>query len=341
MVIDMSWAANVQAVVHGFLHGQAGAAALLDIIFGRVNPSGKIAETYPIKIEDTPAYGNYPSANPASEYFEGLSVGYRHYEAENIPVAYPFGFGLSYAAFEYSDLTVNETGAAFLIKNTSGIDGDEIAQLYVKKTGGSVFRPLKELKGFKRVTVKAGISVRVSIPFDDKTFRYFSVKTNKWEIEDGEYQILIGTNASDICLNSAITISGTIEETVPRAELPASPPNEWLKNGVFAPNNTLGQAEHCKNGFLRFASRFVLKRTRKIGKDGRGRVDLNMIFVYNMPFRAIARNAGFIFTTDMVDGVVAIANGHSFKGLGHVVSGLFRNRKLNKQDEAKLLESGS
>jgi beta-glucosidase len=191
------------------------------------------------------------------------------------------------------------------------------------------------LKGFKRVHVKSDKSESVTIPFSDMAFRYFSIETGKWEVESGEYVVIIGASVKDTRLSTKIFIQGTYEEKTPRKEVVWSDKAEdWLKDGLFQPNNALRQATNCKSWLLRFASKFVYGKTQKVGKDGR--VDLNMVFVYNMPFRAFARNAGHIVTTEMVDGIVTIANGHFFKGLGSVIGGFFRNRKLNKQDEQKL-----
>jgi beta-glucosidase len=337
-VVDMSWTAQVQAVVHGFLHGQAGAGAILDVLTGKVNPSGKLAETYPLKLEDTPCYGNYPAETPSAQYREGLFVGYRHYETADSAAAFPFGFGLSYTSFEYSGLRADKNGAAFTITNTGGFDGAEIAQLYIRKIDGALVRPVRELKGFKRVQLQAGESAAVSIPFDDKTFRYFSVETGAWEIEGGEYEALIGASVKDIRLSAKLFIQGTYGEKSPVKKIVWKEDNgHWLEGGGFGPNNALRQAAHCKSLILRLGSRIIAGKIKK--SDG-GKPDLNMVLVYNMPFRAYARNAGHIFTMEMVDGVVEIANGHFFKGLGRVISGFFHNKKLNKQGERELNGGG-
>ena len=419
-VIDMTWADKVDAVVHGFLHGQAGAGALVDIIMGRVNPSGKLAETYPLTLADTPTFGHYPSEARTSEYREGLYVGYRYCETAQVPVAYPFGFGLSYTRFDYSDLVVDDTGATFTITNSGAMDGDEIAQLYVTKTGSAVYHPAKELRGFKRVSVKVGESVRVTIPFGTRTFRYFNTIADQWEVEAGEYGILIGASVQDIRLTGAITLectvvrprgdsadspsshhcesgsldysaqadspghcadcdSGSLRHSV-QAErsrriheqdgAPATTPEtqdrealapyfsadirnvpdhafasllgreipsgEWRVNGQYQSNSALRQLGQSKSWVLRAASRFVRNQTQKIGKDGRP--DLNMIFVYDMPLRGFSRNLSAVFTTDMVDGLVAMANGHSLKGLGRVIGGFFRNLTANRRDEKKVTQ---
>ncbi len=169
--IEMPWHHYLKAMLHCYLNGQAGAGAVLDILMGKVNPSGKISETIPRRLEDTPAYRYYPSQERTSEYRESLYVGYRYYDTAKVPVLYPFGFGLSYTSFEYSDIKVTDEKVSFTIKNTGNYDGAEVAQLYVGLPSAKVFRPEKELKGFVKVYLKAGESKEVSIAFDDKTFR--------------------------------------------------------------------------------------------------------------------------------------------------------------------------
>lgn len=185
--IEMPWHPCCKAILHGYLNGQAGAGAVLDILTGKVNPSGRLNETYPLRHEDTPAYRYFPGKERNAEYREGLFAGYRYYDSSLVRVLYPFGFGLSYTAFEYSDLEVREDGVTFTLSNTGKYDGAEVAQLYIALPEPEVFRPEKELKGFTKVFLKAGESRRVTIPFDDKTFRYWNVKTGRWEIEGGNY----------------------------------------------------------------------------------------------------------------------------------------------------------
>ena len=146
---------SLKALLHGYLYGQAGAGAMLDILTGKINPSGRLNETYPVRYEDTPAFKYFPSKERNSEYREALYVGYRYYDTAKVRVLYPFGFGLSYTEFEYSNLTVDETGVEFDLTNTGDMDGAEVAQLYIGMKDAKVFRPDKELKGFRKVFLKA------------------------------------------------------------------------------------------------------------------------------------------------------------------------------------------
>ena len=217
--IEMPWNNCCKAILHGYLTGQAGASAMLDIITGKVNPSGKLNETYPILHEDTPAFNQFPSIERNSEFREGIYVGYRYYDTSKVKVQYPFGFGLSYTEFKYSNLVVNKEGITLTVTNKGSFDGAEIIQMYVGLDNAIVFRPKKELKGFKKVFIKAGESKTVSITFDDKTFRYWNVVTNKWEVENGNYNIMVGSNANNILLKDTIEIEGTTNVYPYKSEL--------------------------------------------------------------------------------------------------------------------------
>ena len=207
--VEMPFVEDVDAILFCCLNGQAGALAALNILSGKVNPSGKLSETIPVKYEDVPSSDNFPSHKRTIEYREAYGVGYRYFEKADVKVSFPFGFGLSYTQFEYKNLIVDEKGVSFEITNTGKVDGKEIAQLYVGLKDSDVARPLKELKGFAKVALKAGETKKVSIQFDDKTFRYFNMLTNKWEVEKGEYDIYVGASSYDIRLTGVISQKGT------------------------------------------------------------------------------------------------------------------------------------
>ncbi len=264
--VEVPFSGKVDAIVHAYLGGQAIADAVLDVIVGNVNPSGKLAESYPIKYSDVSSATHFPGPQRSVEYREGPFFGYRYYDTAEVPVRYPFGFGLSYTTFEYSGLSVDADGVTFKIKNTGAMDGAEIAQLYVGLEESDIFRPKKELKGFKKVFIKAGETVEVKIPFDDKTFRYFNVKTDQWEIEGGDYTIMIGASVEDIRLSDKITVAGTTDvkpydkEALPsyysgkvanvgirefRALLGSDAFDEAVKKGEKPPKNTYPVPDPC------------------------------------------------------------------------------------------------
>ncbi|SES97306.1 beta-glucosidase [Pseudobutyrivibrio sp. C4] len=351
--VKMPWLLNLQGLLHGYLTGQAGASALLDIITGKEIPTGKLSESYPFAYADC-SIVNYAGQEKRNlQYREGPFIGYRYYDTADVAVQFPFGYGLSYTTFEYSALSVTEDGVKFTITNTGKRDGAEIAQLYVGKSQSGLIRPKKELKGFKKVWIKAGESVEVEIPFDDKTFRYFSTVSNKWEIEGGEYQIYVGKNVADIVLTGTITKEGTITElpydieTLPSyktgkvrnvhyeefEKLYAKPlPEE--KVGPLDINDALCQMKDAKSGLCRLVYKILKNNLDKSYE--KGVPDLNTMFIYNMPFRAISKMSGGMVSREMVESIVTIANGHFFRGLGGVIGGFFRNRSANKKYEARL-----
>ncbi len=351
--VKMPWLGNLQALLHGYLTGQAGASALLDIITGREIPTGKLSESYPFAYADCSIVNYADTEKRNLQYREGPFIGYRYYDTADVAVQFPFGYGLSYTTFEYSALTVSENGVKFTITNTGDRDGAEIAQLYVGKSESGLIRPKKELKGFKKVWIKAGQSVDVEIPFDDKTFRYFSTVSNKWEVEAGQYQIYVGANVADIKLTGEISREGTITELPYDIEsLPSyktgkvrnvhyeefeklyAKPLPEEKVGPLEINDALCQMKDAKSALCRRVYKILKSNLDKSYE--KGVPDLNTMFVYNMPFRAICKMSGGMVSREMVESIVTIANGHFFKGLGGVIGGFFRNRRANKKYEKRL-----
>lgn len=352
--VEMTWQTSLKALLHGYLYGQAGAGAMLDILTGKVNPSGRLNETYPVRYEDTPAFKYFPSEERNSEYREGLYVGYRYYDTAKVRVLYPFGFGLSYTEFKYSDLTVDQDGAEFTLTNTGDMDGAEAAQLYVGMKDARVFRPEKELKGFQKVFLRAGESRKVRIPFDDKTFRYWNVRTNRWEVEGGTYTIMIGASCLDIRLSTEADVEGTTEtwpyytnrmpsyysglisqvEDKEFEELLGTPIPYGKWSGDLTVNDAICQMYYAKSPIARFAYKKLTQMKKK--SEEAGKPDLNVLFIYNMPFRAIAKMTGGMVSMEMVEGIVTMVNGHFFRGLGHTIAGFFRNQRQNQKYVKKI-----
>lgn len=347
--VEMPWNISLKALLHGYLYGQAGAGAMLDIITGKVNPSGRLNETYPISYEDTPAFQYFPSEERNSEYREALYVGYHYYDTAGVQVLYPFGFGLSYTEFKYSDLAVDQDGAEFTLQNTGKQNGAEVVQLYVAMKKGKVFRPAKELKGFQKVFLNAGESRRVRISFDDKTFRYWNVRTNRWEVENGIYTIMIGADCQDIRLSAETEVEGTTEtypyytnrmpsyysghisqvEDKEFEELLGYPIPSGKWSGDLTVNDAICQMYYAKSPIARFVYNKLTKMKKK--SEDAGKPDLNILFIYNMPFRAIAKMTSGMVSMEMVEGIVIMVNGHFFRGLWLTISGFFRNRRQNRK----------
>ena len=353
-VIETDWVNQCKAVVHGYLGGQAGAGAMLEVLTGWQNPCGKLAETIPLRYEDTPAARYFPGRKQNAEYREGLYVGYRYYETANKAVRYPFGYGLSYTTFAYSDLKVNAENVTFTLTNTGSVAGAEIAQLYVAKPDAVVFRPAKELKGFAKVFIKAGERKTVSIPLDDKTFRYWNVATDSWEVEGGSYQLLVGANVQDIRLTAEIALPGTGApgpyvgealpdyytgnvQNIPDAEFEAllgrSLPEETT---AIDRTMTLGELNHSRSP-LCWLIAGVLTLLLRSGEK-RGKPNLNILFQYNMPLRGLAQMTNGMVGDEFVDGLVLEAKGFWVIGILRALVGLLQNFVANSRYQAKLDE---
>lgn len=216
--VEMPWLGKVKAVLEGYLGGQAGGGAIADILFGDTNPSGKLAETFPIKLSDNPSYLNFPGEGDRVEYREGLFVGYRYYDKKEMDTLFPFGHGLSYTSFEYTgisidkkEITDNDTvNVAVKVKNTGGLAGKEVVQLYVKDVESSVIRPEKELKGFEKIELQPGEEKTVTFTLDKRAFAYYNTEIKDWHVESGEFEILLGSSSKDILLKETIKVESTV-----------------------------------------------------------------------------------------------------------------------------------
>ena len=215
-VVTSDWERHARAVLEGWLLGQAGGRALADLLLGRANPSGKLAETIPVKLSDNPAIGNFPGEDLVVRYGEGLLIGYRWYDAHELDVSYPFGYGLSYTTFEYAGLgvEVSDLGeeprveVSLTVTNTGPRAGAEIVQLYVTDPVASVYRPAQELRGFVKVSLEPGASERVTIELDKRAFAYWQSLRGEWVVEGGEFELKIGASSRDIRLTETVILSG-------------------------------------------------------------------------------------------------------------------------------------
>ena len=357
--VEMPFIDDVDAILHCYLNGQAGAKATLNILSGKVNPSGKLTETIPVKLEDVASSDNFPSHKRTIEYREAYGIGYRYFEKANVKPAFPFGFGLSYTTFEYKNLLVNKDGVTFEITNTGKVDGKEVAQLYVGLRESGVIRPVKELKGFVKVFLKAGETQKVSIAFDDKTFRYFNTATNKWEVEKGTYDIYVGSSSDNILLQSVINQEGTGAKApydksalpnyaagnlrnVPDAEFAAllghDIPNGDLpfykkKRLVVDYNTTMSELRYAKRWIGRFVGKAIPWFVRVLGRFGKRELANTLVMgVVHQPMRGLSRFSGGGMRMSQLDGLIMIFNGHFFKGLHHMNK---EKRKYKKIAKAK------
>ena len=351
-VVETGWVSRCKAVLHAYLGGQAGAGAIMDVLTGRVNPSGKLAETLPLTYEDTPAARYFPGKQQNVEYREGLYIGYRYYETAHVPVRYPFGYGLSYTTFAYSDLKADADKVTFTITNTGSRAGAEIAQLYVAKADAAVFRPEKELKGFAKVFLQAGKCKTVTIPLDDKAFRYWNVKTDRWETEGGSYQLLVGASVQDIRLCAEVPVQGTgapdpyagkavqCYRTADIKNVPDAAFEALLGHAIpedkphIDQTMTLGELNHSRSPLCWLAWAVLHTLLKRSSREGTP--DLNLLFQYNMPVRALAQMTGGMVGQETVDGIVMEAKGFWIIGLLRALIGFGQNAVSNRKFRAAL-----
>ena len=353
--LETPWLPHCKALVYGALGGQAGAGAMVDVLTGKINPGGKLAETWANAYDDTPARDHFAGPGRTVQYREGLYVGYRYYQTAGVPVAFPFGHGLSYTQFAYSDLHADAHSATLTVTNTGDRAGAEIVQLYVAKPNAEIFRPAQELKAFAKVQLAAGESKTVTLTLDDKAFRYWNTRTDSWEVEGGTYELRVGASSADIRLTAAVEVIGTDAlnpyagkalphyqsgkvQTVPDAEwetlLGRPIPDDRVK---IDRNMTLGELNHGRSplGWLVWAVlTALLNASYKKGKP-----DLNVLFQYNMPLRALAKMTNGAISMGMVDGIVMEVQGFWVIGLVRVIFEAVKNVILNAQLENRLRNS--
>ena len=351
-VVETPWLDNCQALLYAALGGQAGAGAVADALIGKVNPCGKLAETWPLTYADVPSAADFATRRKTVAYREGLYIGYRYFTTAEKAVRFPFGYGMSYTTFAYSDMAADEQGVSLTVTNTGSVAGTEIVQLYVAKKNSELFRPARELKGFARVTLAPGEKQRITLTLDDKAFRFWNVKANRWEIEGGEYELLVGASVEDIRLCEKITVHGTA--TVHPYEdkgldcyytgdvLHVSDADFEKLLGHPLPkgktkidrNLTLGELNHARSplGWLVWLVLTALLNA----SYKRGKPDLNILFQYNMPLRALAKMTNGAISMGMVDGIVMELQGFWILGLVRVIYEAIKNGVLNAQMEKRL-----
>ena len=351
-VVETPWLDNCQALLYAALGGQSGAGAVADALTGKVNPCGKLAETWPLTYADVPSAADFATRRKTVEYREGLYIGYRYFTTAEKAVRFPFGYGMSYTTFAYSDLAADEQGVSLTVTNTGSVAGTEIVQLYVAKKDSELFRPAKELKGFARVTLAPGEKQRITITLDDKAFRFWNVKANRWEIEGGEYELLVGASVEDIRLCEKISVHGTaavhpyedrdldcyykgnvlhVSDADFEKLLGHPIPNGKTK---IDRNLTLGELNHARSplGWLVWLVLTILLDV----SYKRGKPDLNILFQYNMPLRALAKMTNGAISMGMVDGIVMELQGFWILGLVRVIYEAIKNVVLNAQMEKRL-----
>ena len=344
--VEMPWIDDVKAVLNAYLGGQAVNEAVVDVLTGKCNPCGKLAETYPLSLKDTPTADCYPCSDVNVQYRESIFIGYRYYDKTNKAVQFPFGHGLSYTTFEYSDLKVKKKNlekdegctVTLKVKNTGDVAGAEIVQLYVAKPQSKIFRAPKELKGFAKVYIEAGEEKEVKIELSDRAFKFWNISTADWCTESGEYKILVGASSRDIRLEETVKIKSTDDELIPdftAAKVyfdgdPAKASEDEFKTIyggelAFAPevgpdsyNVTISSSKD--KGFAK-----VIYKTVDLAMKPMGGVGSSMIgnTIMETPVRNFICMSGGLFTEDMADGLLKVFEGKDVgKGVGKIVRGV-------------------
>lgn len=356
--VETSWLKDCKGLVYAALGGQACAGAIADVLTGKQNPCGKLAETWPVRYEDVPSAANFAGPGRMVEYREGLYVGYRYFETTGTPVAFPFGYGLSYTKFEYSGLEITEKDVRLRVRNIGSCVGSEIVQLYVDRPQNSVLiGSRRQLKGFTKVKLAPGEEKNVAIPMDDKAFRYWDTQSGSWAVEGGIYTIGVGASVQDIRLSGTLEVRGTRIPWDLRSQLPSYASGEVIQvpDGEFALllghpipekrekpaidcNLTLGELNHTRSPIawlVWLVLTGLLKQSIK-----RGKPDLNILFNYNMPLRAIADMTGGIVSQGMVDALVMELRGFWIIGILRCLYEAVKNAVLNMGLEKRLKRYG-
>ena len=348
-VVYMPWVNEVKGLLNSGLGGQATGAAVANILTGKVNPSGKTAETYPLRFEDNPTYGNYPGGPVTSEHRESVYIGYRYYDTAEKEVLFPFGYGLSYTTFAYSDIKVSSKDikdtdtleVSFKIKNTGSVDGAEIAEIYVADKESTIFRPKKELRAFTKVFLKAGEEKEVTVELGKRAFAYYNVNIGDWHVETGAFEILVGASSRDIRLTETVNVTSTVEAQIPdyRKTAPAyytadlngmkgeqfeAVYGQKLPSPAFDKSKKidiyccLNDARHTKWGGR--ICKLIEGIMSKMGSDANGDGKMLAAMATQIPIRNFIAMSMGVFSPEMADGLLMILNDDrsSFAGFNKI-----------------------
>ncbi len=352
--VMLPWRNKVKGILLAYLGGQAGGGSLADIIVGNVNPSGKLAETWPLCLEDTPCYNYFPGDSNGVEYRESIFVGYRYYEKAQKAVAYPFGYGLSYTSFAYSSLGIDTKSleksgnihVSCTVTNTGARAGAEVVQCYVGMAHSRIPRAQKELRGFKKVFLQPGESKKVSVAIDERFASYYNVKTASWCVEEGEYTISLGSSSQDIRLSGSVQMCGDQNEALldyleketpsyfdlPKGEFIIKDrefesvygkplPAFYIGKKRFTANSTLMDIRETWLG--RFINKLFDKHAPKfMGKTRDDLKNMMELSFQELPLRTFCLCSNGAFTMPQLDGLVHMLNGRFFKGLYGLLIGI-------------------
>lgn len=340
-VVEMDWADEVPAILLGYLSGQAGAGAIADLLLGRYSPSGKLAESWPFQLEDTPAYAYFPGGSASVQHRESIYVGYRYYDTAKQLVRYPFGYGLSYTSFACENLKIDGMQVSLDVVNTGGRDGAEIVQLYVAPPASAIYKAAQELKSFEKVTLRAGERQRLSFSLSERDFAFYDVNASAWRVEPGDYEIRLSASSRDIRLMGLIHVEANCAFDTPVPDYRGDAPCYYeLSNGIDVPDEAflavygaplppldrVPGTPHTPNStftdiqdraFGRFLARIGQRITAKMFSGEEAVLDVEPL-LGNLPLRALLMLDGKHVTHGMVEGIAMMINGRFFRGLGRM-----------------------
>ena len=350
--VEMPFVNDVKAILNGYLGGQASGIAIADVLSGNVNPSGKLAETYPLALSDTPCFNYYPGTELTAEHREGIYIGYRYYDTAMKDVLFPFGFGLSYTKFEYSDIKlsadkIKDTDTltvSYKIKNTGDKAGAEVSQIYVSDSDSTIFRPVKELRAFNKIYLEAGEEKEITIEISKRAFAYYNVNIMDWHVESGDFHIMVGASSRDIRLEATVNVLSTVEAEVP--DYKETAPCYYMADVQNIPDSAfeavLGRPVPAStldpNAEITFANSLSDAKFTKWGARVNALLnaaldavtdpdDPTTVMVKAMaleiPIRNFITMSAGVFTEEMAKGLVMILNSKSpARGLGKILKGL-------------------
>lgn len=361
--VEMPWLGEASAVLNMYLAGSAGGKACYRLLYGEVNPSGKLAETFPLSLKDNPAYLYYQMGPQTVEYRESIYVGYRYYDSAKKDVLFPFGYGLSYTTFEYSDFSLSADSigendvltVGFKVKNTGKTDGAEVAQVYVRDVESTLFREDKALKGFEKVFLKAGEEREITVRLDRRSFAFYNIETSDWCVESGEFEILVGASSRDIRLRGSVTVSAAaapipdFRKTAPSYfdiaacfDIPDKDfeallgrplkDNVPLKKGEIDYNSTISDLGTCWLGKLLRWATYTFSGV-VLPKDSPDYMrKMVQLAALDMPLRNVYAMTKGMVPKKVVDGLIKRCNGKPFQGIGMIIGGLLGKKPVKKSE---------
>lgn len=353
--VELPFADDVSAVLLAYLAGQGSGVAVAEVLTGVVSPGGRLAETYPLQYADVPSAANYARSEATSEHRDSIYIGYRYYDKVGAPVRYPFGHGLSYTQFTYSDLRAGRHNASVTVSNSGQVRGVETVQLYLEAPGKAEgeFRAPRELGGFAQVELAPGESATLEIEYAEHAFSVYDVPTSRWQVAGGAYSVLVGASSRDIRLRAPLEVAGErrslgdpsqlphyssgLVQSVPDDEFASLlgrplPSPDWPRGRPLTRDDIIAQTKG-RGGFASVLYTLINASYGLLMLLGRPLAANNTRFVLDLPFRSIARMSAGAVTDDMLDGILLMVNGRFFRGAGHVISARRAHRRAGNKSK--------